>query len=131
MDHRMRHAGRNTASKPQDDPCPYPKRGPQQKRGPPGPNDPPTTATVTKHSQQPNKFKSQTHEPPTPHEPQNEFPHRGTLNQDTDIQHMPPDPKEVEVCPFPEEHTSKGDLHPRKADEYTSTQRTLCGCDGK
>ncbi|MEQ2315797.1 hypothetical protein AMECASPLE_026035 [Ameca splendens] len=40
----------------------------------------------------PNEFGSQPHEPPTPNEPQYEYPHWATPNQGTDIEHMPPNP---------------------------------------
>ncbi|MED6277332.1 hypothetical protein CHARACLAT_012304 [Characodon lateralis] len=41
----------------------------------------------------PSEFRSQ------PHEPQHEFPHRATPNQDTDIEHMPPNPNPMNPLP--------------------------------
>ncbi|KAK5619114.1 hypothetical protein CRENBAI_025775 [Crenichthys baileyi] len=47
----------------------------------------------------PNEFPSQPHEPPTSHELQHESIHRATPDQDTDIEHLPPNPKAMN--PFP------------------------------
>ncbi|KAK5601518.1 hypothetical protein CRENBAI_024908 [Crenichthys baileyi] len=58
----------------------------------------------------PNQFRSQPHEPPSPHEPQHELLHRATPNQDTDIEHMPTNPDTMN--PLSTGHTPTDELYP-------------------
>ncbi|MEQ2280573.1 hypothetical protein AMECASPLE_021317 [Ameca splendens] len=61
------------------------------------------------------------HERLTPEEPQHEFLHTAT----PDIKHMPPNPNAMNPFLTAQGHTPTGELHPRKADEVTPTQRKL------
>ncbi|MED6262199.1 hypothetical protein ATANTOWER_016040 [Ataeniobius toweri] len=47
--------------------------------------------------------------------PHNEFPHWATSNQDTDIEHVPPNPTALNPLPTAQGHTPTGDLQPQKA----------------
>ncbi|KAK5622588.1 hypothetical protein CRENBAI_000976 [Crenichthys baileyi] len=48
-----------------------------------------------------------------------------TLNQDTDIEHMPPNPNAMNPLPTAQGQTPTGELHTRKANEATPTQCQL------
>ncbi|MED6293936.1 hypothetical protein CHARACLAT_015639 [Characodon lateralis] len=50
---------------------------------------------------------------------------RAIPNQDTDIEHMPPNPYTMNALPTAQGQTPTGELHPRKADKATPTQRKL------
>ncbi|MED6249760.1 hypothetical protein ATANTOWER_019160 [Ataeniobius toweri] len=60
---------------------------------------------------------------PHPNQPRLEIPHSATPNQDTDYVHMPPNPNAMNPLPTVHGHTPTGELHPRKDDEATPTQR--------
>ncbi|KAK5614232.1 hypothetical protein CRENBAI_006197 [Crenichthys baileyi] len=44
-----------------------------------------------------------------------------TPNQDTDIEHMPPNPNAMNPLPTAHEHTPTVELHPRKADSASAS----------
>ncbi|KAK5615062.1 hypothetical protein CRENBAI_006188 [Crenichthys baileyi] len=78
-----------------NDPHPHPERGPCTKEG----------STWSKQAHQPEPPQDETVATPSMNydlspmsPPPYEFPHRATSNQDTDIEHMPPNPKARALC---------------------------------
>ncbi|KAK5610761.1 hypothetical protein CRENBAI_026869 [Crenichthys baileyi] len=68
-------------------PHPNPERGPCTK----------DRSTWSKRARQPELPLDET--VPTPHEPKHKFPHSATPNQETDIEHMPPNPNAMNPLP--------------------------------